>query len=99
MTYGSPASLERDEIGAYLTRVRGGREPSAELVEEFTHRHRLIGGSPLIRATRAQASALEDSLGWPVDVGFRAPGAPGASKGQDEPGHSALSRCRASDAE
>jgi ferrochelatase len=71
MTYGSPASLERDEIGAYLTRVRGGREPSADLVDEFTRRYRLIGGSPLIEATRAQASALEGSLGWPVEVGMR----------------------------
>lgn len=71
MTYGSPASLERDDIGAYLARVRGGREPVAELVDEFTRRYRIIGGSPLIEITRAQAAALEGALGWPVEIGMR----------------------------
>ena len=27
MTYGSPASLDREDVAAYLARVRGGREP------------------------------------------------------------------------
>jgi ferrochelatase len=71
MTYGSPASLEREDIRAYLARVRGGREPDAELVDEFTRRYRIIGGSPLIDITRAQAAALADVLGWPVEVGMR----------------------------
>ena len=71
MTYGSPVSLERDDIGAYLARVRGGREPGDELVDEFTRRYRVIGGSPLIGITRRQAAALEDRLGWPVEVGMR----------------------------
>jgi len=71
MTYGSPASLEREDIRAYLARVRGGREPDPELVDEFTRRYRVIGGSPLIEITRAQAAALEESLGWPVEVGMR----------------------------
>ncbi|MBA2700223.1 MAG: ferrochelatase, partial [Chloroflexi bacterium] len=71
MTYGSPASLERKDIRAYLARVRGGREPDAELVDEFTRRYRVIGGSPLNEITRAQAAALADSLGWPVEVGMR----------------------------
>jgi protoporphyrin/coproporphyrin ferrochelatase len=71
MTYGSPASLERDEIGAYLTRVRGGRAPDPELVDEFVRRYRLIGGSPLIGITRAQAAALQASMGSPVEVGMR----------------------------
>ena len=71
MTYGSPASLERHDIRTYLARVRGGREPDAELVDEFTRRDRVIGGSPLIEITRAQAAALEESLGWPVAVGMR----------------------------
>ena len=51
--------------------VRGGREPSADLVDEFVRRYRLIGGSPLIPATRAQAAALESAIGWPVEVGMR----------------------------
>jgi ferrochelatase len=71
MTYGSPASLEREDIRAYLGRVRGGGEPDPELVDEFTRRYRVIGGSPLIEITRAQAAALADALGWPVEVGMR----------------------------
>jgi ferrochelatase len=71
MTYGSPASLERDDIRAYLVRIRGGREPDAELVDEFTRRYRVIGGSPLIEITRGQAAALAHSLGWAVEVGMR----------------------------
>ena len=71
MTYGSPASLEREDIRAYLARVRGGREPDAELVDEFTRRYQVIGGSPLIGITRAQAAGLANELGWPVEVGMR----------------------------
>jgi ferrochelatase len=71
MTYGSPATLEREDVRAYLARVRGGREPDAELLDEFTRRYRLIGGSPLIGITRAQAAALAACLGWPVEVGMR----------------------------
>jgi ferrochelatase len=71
MTYGSPVTLDRDDIRAYLARVRGGREPAGELVDEFTRRYRLIDGSPLIEITRSQAAALADVLGWPVEVGMR----------------------------
>jgi ferrochelatase len=71
MTYGSPDSLEREDVRAYLARVRGGREPDPELVDEFTRRYRLIGGSPLIGITREQAAALSAELGWPVEVGMR----------------------------
>ncbi len=71
MTYGSPVSLEREDIRAYLARVRGGREPDAELVDEFTRRYSVIGGSPLIGITRDQAAALGRELTWPVEVGMR----------------------------
>jgi ferrochelatase len=71
MTYGSPASLEPADIRAYLARVRGGREPTDELVAEFTARYRVIGGSPLIGITRQQAAALAARLGWSVEVGMR----------------------------
>jgi len=71
MTYGSPDSLEREDVRAYLARVRNGREPDPELTDEFTRRYRVIGGSPLIAITRAQAIALEAVLGWPVVVGMR----------------------------
>jgi ferrochelatase len=71
MTYGSPVSLEREDIRAYLARVRGGREPDDELLDEFTRRYAVIGGSPLIGITREQAAALATELGWPVAVGMR----------------------------
>jgi ferrochelatase len=71
MTYGSPSSLERDDVAKYLARIRGGREADPELVDEFTRRYRVIGGSPLIEITRGQAAALASSLGWPVEVGMR----------------------------
>jgi ferrochelatase len=71
MSYGSPASLSERDVRAYLARVRGGRNPADDLVVEFARRYRVIGGSPLIGITRAQASALESRLGWPVAVGMR----------------------------
>ncbi len=60
MTYGSPSSL--DDVQRYITAVGGGREPSYELVAEFRRRYAVIGGSPLIVITQAQASALEARL-------------------------------------
>ena len=71
MTYGSPTSLEREDIRVYLARVRGNREPDAVLVDEFTRRYEIIGGSPLIGITREQAVGLANELGWPVEVGMR----------------------------
>ncbi|HET7473441.1 MAG TPA: ferrochelatase [Candidatus Limnocylindrales bacterium] len=71
MTYGSPESLEREDIRAYLARVRGGREPDDELVDEFTRRYRVIGGSPLIPITRELGDALSAALGRPVEIGMR----------------------------
>ena len=71
MTYGSPRDL--NDVGAYMTRVRGGRTPDAELVEEFQRRYARIGLSPLIEITRAQASGLEALLGsdFRVAAGMR----------------------------
>ncbi|MGH2385184.1 MAG: ferrochelatase [Candidatus Limnocylindria bacterium] len=61
MTYGSPAA-DLHDLPHYLAAVRGGREPSSELVDEFRRRYELIGGSPLIPITRAQAAAVEERL-------------------------------------
>ena len=61
MTYGSPAA-DLHDLPQYLAAVRGGREPSWELVDEFRRRYELIGGSPLIPITRAQAAAVEGAL-------------------------------------
>lgn len=71
MTYGAPAG--RDDLPAYLARVRGGKEPAPELVEEMARRYERIGGSPLIRITAAQAEALERELGegWVAAAGMR----------------------------
>ena len=61
MTYGSPAA-DLHDLPRYLAAVRGGREPSPELVDEFRRRYELIGGSPLIPITQAQASAVAERL-------------------------------------
>ncbi len=66
MTYGSPTSL--DDVPRYLGAVRGGRAPAADLVAEFVRRYRVIGGSPLVAITTAQARALQDRLGGDVLV-------------------------------
>ncbi len=71
MTYGSPASVERHDVHDYLARVRGGRDPDPALVDEFTRRYAIIGGSPLVAITRRQASALGEVLGMPVEIGMR----------------------------
>jgi ferrochelatase len=72
MAHGTPASL--DEMPEYLQLVRGGRPPSAELIEEMRHNYQAIGGrSPLTDLTMAQADALRKVLGpaVPVAVGMR----------------------------
>jgi protoporphyrin/coproporphyrin ferrochelatase len=70
MAYGSPSTL--DEIPAYLSDIRGGREVSDAAVDELTERYRRIGGrSPLDEITEAQRSALERELGIPVFVGMK----------------------------
>jgi protoporphyrin/coproporphyrin ferrochelatase len=60
MTYGAPTG--QDDVASYLARVCG-REPEPALVLEMRRRYRLIGGSPLVEITRAQAEALERALG------------------------------------
>ncbi len=60
MTFGS--AVTSADVPAYLSSVRGGREPSAELVIEFARRFDVIGRSPLLDITAAQAAALERLL-------------------------------------
>ncbi len=71
MTYGSPRDL--DDVGAYITRIRGGRAPDEALLAEFRRRYDMIGMSPLIEITRQQASGLEEVLGpaYRVAAGMR----------------------------
>ena len=61
MTYGSPAD-DLHDIADYLAAVRGGRPAPADVVAEFRRRYEVIGGSPLIPLTRAQAAAVEARL-------------------------------------
>ena len=62
LAHGTPDS--REEMPEYLTRVRGGRPPSPELVLEMRGNYAAIGGrSPLTDITRAQAEALGRELG------------------------------------
>jgi ferrochelatase len=75
MAHGTPESV--GQMTDYLRLVRGGREPSAELIEEMTHNWEAIGGrSPLTDITLRQADALRaqlaaDGVDVPVVVGMR----------------------------
>ena len=60
MTFGS--AVTSADVPQYLRSVRGGREASAELVEEFRRRFDVIGRSPLIDITVEQGAALERLL-------------------------------------
>jgi len=59
------------DLPAFVARIRHGRPAPAGLVEELERRYRAIGGSPLLRVTAEQASALEARLGLPVLTGMR----------------------------
>jgi protoporphyrin/coproporphyrin ferrochelatase len=75
MAHGTPESI--DQMPEYLRLVRGGREPSQDLIEEMKHNWRTIGGhSPLTEITRQQGAALQvvlaaDGFEVPVAVGMR----------------------------
>jgi len=61
MAYGTPRTL--DDVEAYYTHIRGGRNPSEEELSDLVERYRAIGGtSPLIEITRKQSSGLNDRL-------------------------------------
>jgi ferrochelatase len=59
------------EIPEFLSRIRFGRPVSSELIHEITARYQHIGGSPLLRTSRAQAAALQARLGLPCLVAMR----------------------------
>jgi ferrochelatase len=59
-TFGSAVTAE--DVPAYLSSVRGGRDVPADLIEEFRRRYDLIGRSPLIDITQAQCAALQALL-------------------------------------
>jgi ferrochelatase len=70
VAHGAPERVE--DVEEYLGYVRGGRPGSPEVLAEVRSRYVAIGGgSPLLRWTRAQAEALERTLGLPVFFGMR----------------------------
>jgi ferrochelatase len=70
LAHGTPDSLT--QMPEYLARVRGGRPPSPELIEEMTRNYAAIGGrSPLTEITLAQGEALAAACGRPVYVAMR----------------------------
>jgi len=61
MAHGTPAAPE--ELEAFYTRIRRGRPPSPEQLDELRARYDAIGGvSPLSARTAAQVAALEAAL-------------------------------------
>lgn len=57
MAYGTPSTL--DEVEAYFTHIRGGRQPGAEAVARLRQRYERIGGmAPLLRITNDLAAGL-----------------------------------------
>ncbi len=70
VAHGAPERVE--DVEEYLGYVRGGRPGSPEVLAEVRSRYIAIGGgSPLLGWTRAQAEALERTLGLPVFFGMR----------------------------
>jgi len=59
------------DLPAFLANIRRGRPTPQAIVDEVARRLEHIGGSPLMRITAAQASALEERLGLPVRVAGR----------------------------
>ncbi|MGH8920036.1 MAG: ferrochelatase, partial [Actinomycetes bacterium] len=61
MAHGTPGSIE--EIEPFYTRIRGGRPPSPEQLDDLVRRYKAIGGiSPLAERTRAQVAGLDKCL-------------------------------------
>jgi len=61
MAYGTPGS--REEVEPYYTRIRHGRPPTPEQLDDLVRRYDAIGGiSPLAERTAAQVSGLARRL-------------------------------------
>ncbi|HBA85305.1 MAG TPA: ferrochelatase [Verrucomicrobia bacterium] len=56
------SATSQENVEEFLLDIREGRPSSPELVEKVKQRYRLIGGSPFMRITLAQAKALKDEL-------------------------------------
>jgi protoporphyrin/coproporphyrin ferrochelatase len=61
MAYGTPR--DRDDIAAYYTDIRRGRQPTPELLADLTRRYDALGGTfPLRAITDAQVDAIRNAL-------------------------------------
>lgn len=60
MTYGSATTAEH--VAEYFEHIYKGAAPAA-LVQDFEHRYRLVGHSPLVEITGQQAALLQKQLG------------------------------------
>lgn len=76
MTFGAAKTPE--DVPEYLNNVYRGSAPQ-DLIEEFQRRYRLVGGSPLVEITQAQANRLQEALNrqpgpgerYCVEIGLR----------------------------
>jgi ferrochelatase len=59
------------DIPGFLANIRRGRPSPPHVIEEVKRRFEVIGGSPLMRITAAQAGALEARLRIPVRIAGR----------------------------
>ncbi len=59
------------DLPDFLKRIRRGRPAPAELISKMRSRYEQIGASPHLDLTKAQAAALEATLGLPVRAAMR----------------------------
>lgn len=69
LAHGSPEKAE--DVPEFMRNITSGRPVSPETMKEVEHRYGLIGGSPLLKHTRAQAEGVERLIGLPVYIGMR----------------------------
>ncbi len=69
LAHGSPEKPE--DVPAFLRNITSGRPISPETMKEVEHRYSLIGSSPLLKHTGAQAEGLRRETGLPVYIGMR----------------------------
>lgn len=60
-----------DEMPEFLLEIRRGRPVPPGLLEEMCERYDRVGGSPLLRETKAQALAVEQRMGIETRVAMR----------------------------
>lgn len=71
LVIGHGTIVDPGDVPEFLRRIRRGRPPSPELVEEIRRRYRAIGRSPLLDTTESLGRALAARLGIPARVAMR----------------------------